>query len=81
MAKRAGKIASRYAKALLNVSDNVSEDLTKLSKTWEESKELKDVILNPMFDKSQRQAALIDLSKQIGLKPNGKDVKFLGILS
>ena len=67
MAKRAGKIASRYAKALLKVSDNLSDDLTKVSQTWKESKELKDVILNPMFDKSQRQKALTTLASQIGV--------------
>jgi len=65
MAKRAGKIASRYAKALLKVSDKLSADLTKVSSTWKESKELKDVVLNPMFDKNQRQSALINLTKQI----------------
>jgi len=67
MANKAGKIASRYARALLKVSDKASEDLSKFCATWKESKELKDVILNPMFDKSQRQTALVSLSKEIGV--------------
>ena len=65
MSKRAGKIASRYARALLKVSDSLSADLVKISETWKSSKELKDVILNPMFDKTQRQKALVNLSEQI----------------
>lgn len=67
MANKAGKIASRYARALLKVSDSASGDLSKFCATWKESKELKDVILNPMFDKSQRQSALVSLSKEIGV--------------
>lgn len=67
MANKAGKIASRYARALLKVTDDASQDLSKISDAWRESKELKDVILNPMFNKSQRQTALVNLSKEIGV--------------
>ena len=78
MSKRAGKLATRYAKALLRASTvnnqelssesliSLSESLLSVSRLWQENKELRDVILNPMFEKTQRQSAFIALAKMSG---------------
>ena len=58
MSKRAGKLATRYARSLIRVADDATKIATQLTSfvgLWNESKELRDVVLNPMFDKGQRQ--------------------------
>lgn len=75
MSKRAGKLATRYARALIKViepgnSVQLSEELKKVADFWTEKKELRDVILNPMFDKAQRQAAFLSLFNELSPELN-----------
>lgn len=70
MSKRAGKLATRYARALIRVADDATKIATQLTSfvgLWNESKELRDVVLNPMFDKGQRQSAFLTLSAMSGI--------------
>lgn len=72
MSKRAGKLATRYARALIRVTETskaieLSNQLLSVANLWKESKELRDVILNPMFDKTQRQAAFLSLANSMGV--------------
>ena len=77
MAKKFGKLASRYAQALyraiedekgesgaLELAEKVSEDLNALALAWDESHEFSGAMLNPMFDPAERLEALKKIAAQ-----------------
>ena len=74
MAKKLGKLSSRYAKALgnavaaegLNVQE-VAEQIVAFADVWQENSSFSQAILNPMFDAKEREEALLSLAKQGGL--------------
>jgi F-type H+-transporting ATPase subunit delta len=85
MSKRAGKLAKRYARALLR---GFTEDLTAARKLADElnafaekffaQRELVVSILSPMFDRNERGAALLAVAQSAGLPETG--VNFLRTL-
>lgn len=81
MSKAAGKLANRYARALLRAvereqgsegepspAQRVAAGLSEFVSIWENEKLLSDSILNPMFDKGERQNALLAIARQVGLE-------------
>lgn len=81
MAKKIGKLARRYAKALLaavkesnssNIgSKEVAEVLADFAKVWENDPQLAGSLLNPMFNKDERKKALQEIVKSASM---GEDV-------
>jgi len=80
MAKNIGKLAQRYAKALLIAISNelgtegkptpaqgIAVALSGFAQAWQDEKEFSGSILNPMFKKGQRLKALLELAKHAGL--------------
>lgn len=70
MSKQAGKVAKRYARALLasyqaSQLDTVDESLKALAKLWEESEELRTTLKNPAFNLNQRSDAWSELAKRV----------------
>ncbi len=74
MAKTPGKLANRYAKALLNVvksdggrsAQDVAAELSSFAGVWSSDATLADSIINPMFERGQRSAALLEVAKAAG---------------
>ena len=75
MAKSYGKLAYRYAKALLRAvltaqgndgtptpAQFVSRSLDGFAEVWKNQGELSETIINPMFEKQQRLAALMQVA-------------------
>ena len=80
MAKHYAKLAQRYAKALMKVveaeqgvagsptpAQQVAAGLGSFADLWRTDRELASSMLNPMFAKDERAAALARLTKEIGL--------------
>ncbi len=80
MSKAAGKLANRYARALLRAvereqgsngepspAQQVGNALASFAHAWESEKLLSTSILNPMFDKAERQSALLQIARNAGL--------------
>src|SRR5690349_3379702 len=80
MAKRAGKLATRYARALLNAIENeqgktglpstaqqAAAQLKEFAAVWRREKALSDSLQNPMFEKGERLAALSKIAQISGL--------------
>lgn len=61
------KISNRYAQALMHqaIADNklskVAENLSVLSNTCKESKDLRNALMNPVINKLQKQNALLNI--------------------
>ncbi len=80
MAKNVGKLASRYAKALLKAvnaelgsvgsptpAQHIARALTEFADVWEQQREFSGSMLNPMFEKSQRLSALLSIAENAGV--------------
>lgn len=83
MSKKLGKLAKRYARALLGrvqedaallgesaVAEKVQVAATSLSNfadVWKKDAELSSLIVNPMFEASQRKQALLEVTKLLQL--------------
>ena len=83
MSKKIGKLAKRYARALLGrvqedakgLGDSalslrlqdVAKSLTNFADLWERDPELSSLIVNPMFEASQRKNALMEVVKLANL--------------
>lgn len=76
MSQKHRKVAIRYARALygsLNkeaergnvheTAQRVGKELAELARVWDSSNELSNFLLNPMFSKKDRLAALIKIAK------------------
>ena len=81
MSKAAGKLANRYARALIRAvereqgsvgepspAQQVAGALSGFVPTWETEKILSTSIQNPMFDKGERQNALLQIARDAGLQ-------------
>jgi F-type H+-transporting ATPase subunit delta len=72
------KLATRYARALLSTlpeADNAktaSDFLTALAEAMERSPDLRDVLLNPAYQRSQRQAVLDAVADDSHVPPRVK---------
>ena len=70
-------IARRYARALLEVAaetnsaDRVSEQLSALAEAYEQNPELRDVVVNPAYGKTQKHAVMDALLRQAGVSEPG----------
>ena len=77
MAKKLGRLANRYAKALRQAvleelgdngsptpSENCADSLEGFAKLWQ-SKELEQALLNPMFSKEDRIGAVTAFAQQL----------------
>lgn len=80
MAKKVGKLANRYAKALLAAaiaetgSDNarllaLAEGFKGIAQLWESQPQLRSCLQNPMFDLKTRTAALNGVTDWAGADP------------
>ena len=91
MAKQAGKLAHRYARALLNAivresgsagdgspAQKTAEELRGFAAIWQQQPELSRTLLNPMFEKNQRANALLEVAKKAGL--SDLSVRFLRVI-
>ena len=80
MPKRAGKLATRYARALLTAvereqgtsglpspAQEAAAQLTKFAAIWQREKALTVSLQNPMFEKGERMDALTEIAKKAGL--------------
>ncbi|MCO6431276.1 MAG: ATP synthase F1 subunit delta [Deltaproteobacteria bacterium] len=77
MSKYAGKVAKRYARALLSSYDTpaleeIDTALSALSALWQESAELKNTLKNPAFNLTQR----LDAWKAVVVRVRAGDEKF-----
>ena len=81
MAKKVGKLANRYAKALLGAverelgssgspspAQKASASLTEFSHIWSDDRTFSVSIQNPMFEKGERMNALVEVAKKAGLE-------------
>jgi F-type H+-transporting ATPase subunit delta len=75
VAKTPGKLANRYAKALLSVVESeggksaqeVAQELTSFADVWNANPKLSDAVINPMFQRGQRLSGLLEIAKTAGL--------------
>lgn len=76
MPKQAGKLASRYAKALLGVVKQqggeeliraASDQIQSLGAAWENEPELSSTLLSPMLDRAARRRALSQILEVHGV--------------
>ncbi len=80
MAKRAGKLATRYARALLNAVEKeqgktglpspaqvAAAQLKEFIEIWRREKSLTVSLQNPMFEKGERLSALTEIAKKAGM--------------
>ena len=84
MAKIEGKVANRYARALLdsvslNSLDALRERLALVSSLWLENSSLQVACLNPAIPEKARQAIVADLAEKIAPKVKAF-VNFLSLL-
>lgn len=76
MSKQAGKLARRYSRAFLRAieqelgsegrptpAQEIANSLSGLSDVWQKEDALQSAILNPMFDKTERAAALEQVAR------------------
>ncbi len=81
MAKKVGKLANRYAKALLiavikelgtsgspSPAQKAATNLSSFAKIWDEDRQFSTSIQNPMFEKGERMNALVEVAKKAGLE-------------
>jgi len=81
MAKKAGKLASRYARALLTAvakeggsieegrspAQRAAASLNEFAALWESDPKFSGSMLNPIFDKGDREKALLEVAKRAAL--------------
>lgn len=76
MKKRSGKLARRYAKALLTTVlervgqgavESVVEGLDRFVKVFQEREDLRDALISPMFAREQQLSALTGVGESLGL--------------
>ncbi len=85
MGKYSGRLAQRYAKALLRslqaetekeqiglTLQQVSGELLGFARIWSAQKELSSSIVNPMFPKEERGNALLTLARAAGMSELGQ---------
>ena len=82
MSQSYGKLAHRYAKALLKAIaqegggaervQEIAHSLKGFSQVWESNKELSSAICNPMFEQTERLAALREIGKIAGISDIGQ---------
>ena len=83
MAKKAGKLATRYARALTaavereqgkegtgsqTAAQRAAAELTAFAKLWQVDAALWAFLGNPMFEKNERANALLEVAKRSGLQ-------------
>lgn len=91
MAKVSGKLANRYAKALYDAltkeqgsagvpspAQIAGAELRSFSNLWQQEKDLEKCLLNPLYRKNERRAALIEVAKRGGFSDLAQ--RFLGLL-
>lgn len=85
MAKRAGKLAKRYARALLKSFNgdlasarSFGGELETFAASFFSNRELVVSILSPMFNRDERQSALLRVAESSGMSADG--VRFLRIV-
>jgi F-type H+-transporting ATPase subunit delta len=72
---RAGTLARRYAKALLDLAveqgqlDRVGRDLNSLLETWNGSRELRQVFENPAIGAAHRKQVVTKIVERLGVTP------------
>ncbi len=70
-----GKIARRYAKALMNIGqqdgnyDTYWEELDAFTSLFQGEKKLREILINPTFGLPRRKAIIKDIGKKMGLSP------------
>jgi len=82
LGKDFGKLAHRYAQALLKAVESelgtagsptpaqqVAVSLESFAQTWAESRELSQSIVNPMYERDERLCALVKIAEMSGLPP------------
>lgn len=94
MKKRVGKLAQRYARALLRVVSSevgsggsaawekaraVAQELENFSKIWEEQQEFRFFLLNPSIAKPERTKAILAIAQKLNL--SAVTTRFLRVLS
>jgi len=68
-------VGKRYARAILELAveskqvDRVGQELSELSATWADSKELQELFSNPSFSGPVRKAALVEVLARAGVSP------------
>ncbi len=78
-----GSVARRYAKALLalaveqNRIEQWSASLDALQEALQASGELRDVLVNPVYDREQRRAVVKGLAQALKLDPEPANMLFL----
>ena len=76
-------IGRRYARALLDLSveagqgDKVGRDLSDLAKTWEESRELRDLFESPDYSQDMRRKVVDGLASRMGMTDSLKNTLHL----
>ena len=91
MSQQYGKLAKRYAKALLQAvvreqgsagspspAQALAGQLSGFARLWNEVPELSGTIVNPMFDKSERLRALLEVAARAGA--SGQLPRFLQVV-
>ncbi|MCC6932890.1 MAG: ATP synthase F1 subunit delta [Deltaproteobacteria bacterium] len=91
MAQTFGKLASRYAKALLkatramigeaginDVSIAMAGELGEFSRAWKSDPQLSYYLLSPMYPEEQRKQALLAVAQSCGLQELSR--KFLAVI-
>jgi F-type H+-transporting ATPase subunit delta len=80
-----GQIATRYAAALIDMAgqsqsiEKIEKDFNELQAMVDGSKDLQSLIRNPLFNRTNQQAAILAIAKQAGF--NDLTTKFLGVLA
>ena len=75
MAKKLGKLASRYARALYKSAnedgsirpEDIAELLEQFAGVWQREMGLQHIVLSPMFEADKRAGVLADVAKAAGL--------------
>lgn len=76
----AGKLANRYARALLGAAKaekvdlaELTEKLTQIAEAYASNKQLSEALLNPVFSKKDKWSAIDKISDLVSLPPIGKN--------
>ena len=91
MAKSEGKLANRYAKALLRATSEmlgvadisqaslqVADQLSNVAQAWKEAPELSYYVISPMYPHEERLKALLAVAESLGVSDIGK--RFLSVV-
>ncbi|MBP6678557.1 MAG: F0F1 ATP synthase subunit delta, partial [Paracoccus sp.] len=68
-------IAGRYAQALFDLVkdsggiDALSTQIDELAQAYEDSADLRDLTVSPLYDRQQQEAAIGALAAKLGLSP------------